>query len=170
MSWDDMVASVSGLVCDDTRRYSALSVPGSRSQDGYSVMLGLAVCGTKTTKAHLRHQEVFAKIMGWFRDLDGSNGFPVTSLQVSKKFLSKAHRDVANTGPSAIVVFGNFTGGRLMTWDRDDGTGPIEQVIMMPPTLHEVDDLIFFNGNKFHGTENFNGSRFSVVFYCVENA
>jgi FkbM family methyltransferase len=77
--------------------------------------------------------------------------FMWTTCSVSKNNKCKPHYDTKNIGLTMIVAIGDYTGGRLMT----DTDGAID--IRTPH---------FFNGNNIlHWTEDFEGERYSLMFY-----
>jgi len=80
--------------------------------------------------------------------------------------MSERHRDTNNVGPSAIVSFGNHSGGELRWWPNDYPGGVIgalqeDQAEVVNP-CHKA---CFFNGTKTHETCEFEGNRISIIFY-----
>ena len=83
------------------------------------------------------------------------------------------HRDSDNQGPSVIKALGEFTGGRLWVWPNDSGTGPVQDLPWSEAVLHDPREWVDFNGLQAHETENFEGTRYSLVFYTssgIKNA
>ena len=77
--------------------------------------------------------------------------FIYTSIQVNDNYETLPHKDKGNFGISAIVAFGDYTGGELV----------IEET---PVNIqHQV---CFFDGSLYtHSTKPFGGQRFSLVFF-----
>ena len=96
-----------------------------------------------------------------------ASGIDVTSIQVNKNFQTRPHRDSANFGPSALISFGSFTGGLLRIWPYDDGTDEFQAT---PVEIRDPRKLQLFDGNQLHGTESFQGERFTIVFFKVKGA
>jgi len=77
--------------------------------------------------------------------------FKYTSITVNKNFKSYPHYDSNNAGESMIIALGNYTGGELN----------IEGVKI---DIH--DKVCYFDGrNKLHYTEDFEGTRYSIIFF-----
>ena len=94
--------------------------------------------------------------------------FEVSSIQINYNFQTQAHRDKANCGMSGMVTFGNFQGGKLRYWPLDGGQPEAEQP--WAPEILDCRKLQFFVGRCLHGTEDFEGDRFSIVFFKIHNA
>lgn len=78
---------------------------------------------------------------------------PFTSIQVNDTLKCAKHFDRGNIGLSYIIAFGDYTGGEL------DIEG----------TLHDIKGkpLLFNGAEKLHGTEPFEGQRYSLVFHTI---
>ena len=86
--------------------------------------------------------------------------FKYSSVQYNKNIKCAKHKDGNNIGNSLIISFGNFTGGRLMVYDENDKV----EYIDIKNKFYE------FNGSKvYHQTEDFEGERFSLVFFLLED-
>ena len=94
----------------------------------------------------------------------GTDCLEVSSIQVNKNFLAQAHRDKANAGLLALIAFGCFTGGALLYWPHDDGGDEFQRT---PFEKRNARQLQLFDGNKLHATEEFEGERYSLVFFKV---
>ena len=81
---------------------------------------------------------------------------------------AKIYRDGANAGWSALIAIGQFIGGDLLIWEKDEG-GCLE----IAASVAKPQVLRYFDGRKAHATSDFIGVRFSLVFFKVrgtENA
>jgi len=78
---------------------------------------------------------------------------PFTSIQVNQNMTCSAHRDKGNTGMSAIVAFGNYSGGDLVVEGKS----------------HDINrKILLFDGSKEeHYTAPFTGDRYSIVFHTI---
>lgn len=96
-------------------------------------------------------------------------GFSFTSLNLNCQYAAARHRDGNNFGPSMIKGFGAFSGGRLGVFPEDDRE--IKDVKKLPQRDRVSADLksnlVMFNGNSAHEVEDFEGSRFSVVYFTL---
>jgi len=96
-------------------------------------------------------------------------GFRFTSLNLNCNYAARRHRDGNNFGPSMIKAFGDFTGGRLGVFPSDDRE--IKDVRKLPlrdrTSADLKSNLVMFNGNSAHEVEDFEGSRFSVVYFTL---
>jgi len=78
---------------------------------------------------------------------------PFTSIQVNQDMTCAPHKDKGNIGVSAIVAFGDYTGGELV----------VEGV------KHDIKNKIFlFDGSaQEHYTAPFTGERYSLVYHTI---
>lgn len=80
--------------------------------------------------------------------------FSYTSIQLNANYQTSAHYDKGNCGESAIIGFGDYTGGEL---------------VIEGNTIDIKHRLVFFDGSKYlHETKGFEGTRYSVVFFNVD--
>lgn len=95
--------------------------------------------------------------------------FGWTSLNLNCNYSAKRHRDGNNLGPSCIKAFGTFSGGKLGVWPRDGKS--VKNVKQLHAKDKESVDLrqhlVMFNGNSAHEVEDFEGNRYSVVFFAL---
>jgi hypothetical protein len=85
-------------------------------------------------------------------DFEKSSSMNIT---LNKNFKCLPHYD-KNNSDSIIMTIGNFEGGRLMLYDEHDN---VEYVDIYENPLQ-------FNGLETkHGTEDFTGDRWSIVYY-----
>ena len=105
------------------------------------------------TTLHSEHPELL-NIFKEFRDKHFP-GFEFTGVQLNKNYRILPHKDNANIGKSWLITMGNFTGGRT--------------IVEMPSTLKFYDarkEPITFDGSKYlHWVEQFEGERYSAVFF-----
>ena len=82
--------------------------------------------------------------------------FEFNQICLNKNLKCLPHIDKKNVGDSWIVSFGNFTGGELQIFDENDKI-----------KLYNIKYKPFcFNGSKVkHGTNDFVGNRYSLIFY-----
>lgn len=96
--------------------------------------------------------------------------FKFTSLNLNCNYAAKRHRDGNNFGPSFIKAFGNFTGGELNVFPEDDRES-CKQLEKLPlkdrATVNLQTHMAMWNGNSAHEVNDFEGNRFSVVYFTV---
>jgi len=98
-------------------------------------------------------------------------GFKFTSMNVNCNYAAQQHRDAGNFGPSFIRAFGEFTGGQLNYWPEDVGAPtPLKDAGLTNASKVQFDlskDLALFNGNCAHSVEQFQGDRYSIVWFAL---
>ena len=106
-------------------------------------------------------------------------GFPFTSIQINHGFACRPHVDRNNSGPSALVALGEFTGGELWVHEPVAGAhgltispeeGQVSAVYRTGTpffgTAFDVkESWVLFDGRKLHCTLPFEGDRYSLVFF-----
>ena len=111
---------------------------------------------------------LFELLMRWLRQDERYEHFPANAIQLNKNVTTMEHRDGNNLGPSVIKAIGDFAGGRMLYWENDDGTMPVDKLkLWEEPKVLDVSDFTGVDGRKVHGTEAFTGIRYSLVFYCA---
>jgi hypothetical protein len=100
--------------------------------------------------------------------------FTFTSININFGYAAKIHRDSNNVGLSVLKAFGSFTGGRLRTW-ADDHRTPLEHFDRAASRSHDVGPgssggLLLFDGHDAHEVEDFEGERFSLVYFTAARA
>jgi hypothetical protein len=76
--------------------------------------------------------------------------FTYTTIQINKNILSPPHIDKNNVGPSYIIGLGDYSGGELCIEGK----------------MYNIKNKWkYFNGNKGHWTNNFFGTRYSIVYF-----
>lgn len=129
-------------------------------------------CGNiHTTKSSKAYPEVIEVINRWLSDRLPAEvkQFGWTSLNVNKDYAAKIHRDGNNFGPSMIAAFGDFSGGSLNYFPEDDGKMDLEK--LESSSKREKFDLknglALFNGNSAHCVDDFEGHRYSIVYFTL---
>lgn len=86
-------------------------------------------------------------------------GFKFTSIVINKNHMARLHKDKNNIGESYITALGDYNGGELRVWNK-------EQTAF---TDHDIrNKWLLFNGTEhFHETLPFEGERYSIVYYTV---
>jgi len=126
------------------------------------------------TQATSEYSAVTRLIGQWLKDHTPpelqQHGFGFSSINVNANYAAALHRDGNNEGPSMIKAFGQFKGGELNYWGDDDKTlGPVEKCCKDGDkmSVNISKNLLLFDGNRGHSVEDFQGERFSLVFFCV---
>eukprot|EP00403_Amphidinium_massartii_P008656 CAMPEP_0178413110 /NCGR_PEP_ID=MMETSP0689_2-20121128/22360_1 /TAXON_ID=160604 /ORGANISM="Amphidinium massartii, Strain CS-259" /LENGTH=539 /DNA_ID=CAMNT_0020034375 /DNA_START=34 /DNA_END=1650 /DNA_ORIENTATION=- len=129
------------------------------SRQGYGV-------ATTLTEKFPSVMQVLSRWMVESRGSKAEHVFPFTSINVNFNYAARRHRDGRNEGPSLIRALGDFTGGRLQYWPSDNRSGNVD-------SLHDSDKVVLdakanwqiFDGNRAHSVEDYEGERYSIVFY-----
>jgi hypothetical protein len=124
------------------------------------------------TQATEIYPEVVQVISKWFTDRlpAEAKDFKFTSLNVNKDYAAFIHRDGNNLGPSMISAFGDFTGGSLNYYPEDDASQKDLTKLggeLTPVKLDLKAGLAMFNGNCAHSVDDFEGNRFSIVYFTI---
>uniref|UniRef100_A0A7S4QAD1 Uncharacterized protein n=1 Tax=Alexandrium monilatum TaxID=311494 RepID=A0A7S4QAD1_9DINO len=126
---------------------------------------------TLVTVGSKRYQEFTQLLTKWLKDRtpkEFGQEFPYTSININKNYAARLHRDGNNCGPSVIKAFGDFTGGELNYWPSDDKRLPLEELgAGQKVTVDIKDNLLLFDGNRGHSVNEFQGERFTLVFFSV---
>ena len=86
--------------------------------------------------------------------------FFFTSVQINKNHRCCKHIDSYNVGVSYIIGLGDYTGGELRIYNKDDSYEDIDI----------KNRWYCFNGSKkYHETLPFTGERYSLVYYKIFN-
>lgn len=116
------------------------------------------------------YPEVVMVINRWLTDRMPADckSFGWTSLNINKDYAGAIHRDGNNFGPSMISAFGNFTGGKLNYFSGDDRTKSLDEVKKQKhESLDLSNGLALFNGNSAHCVDDFEGNRYSIVYFTM---
>jgi hypothetical protein len=84
---------------------------------------------------------------------------PFTSITVNQNYKAGPHFDKHNVGTSLLVAFGDYTGGDLRVHTAGDFQG-----------IHDVKykSLVMDFTTNLHSVEDFEGNRYSLVFYQIQ--
>eukprot|EP00448_Togula_jolla_P022165 CAMPEP_0170581006 /NCGR_PEP_ID=MMETSP0224-20130122/6810_1 /TAXON_ID=285029 /ORGANISM="Togula jolla, Strain CCCM 725" /LENGTH=517 /DNA_ID=CAMNT_0010904115 /DNA_START=85 /DNA_END=1634 /DNA_ORIENTATION=+ len=96
----------------------------------------------------------------------GMSDFPFTSININKNYAARRHRDGNNVGYSFIKAFGDFKGGTLGYFPNDDRSKKVEDI----PASEKVEldlknNLALFDGKRCHYVSDFEGARYSLVWF-----
>ncbi|CAE7375765.1 unnamed protein product [Symbiodinium sp. CCMP2592] len=103
-----------------------------------------------------------------------------TSIQVTKNLCSKPHTDKNNKGPSWIFGLGDWTEGGETFVQDDSGTEEYELQEDIPHIgekkgkvlrgfKKDIHTLQQFDGTKIHCTVPFEGTRYAIILYAINN-
>lgn len=82
--------------------------------------------------------------------------FEFTTIQLNKNILCPKHTDKNNVGMSYIIALGDFQGGRLFI--DNDAVDAVDAVDIK-------NKFVKFDGKNPHWTEDFTGTRYSIIFF-----
>merc|ERR1719221_788068 len=119
-----------------------------------------------------RYPQVGLLFNRWLKDhIDREHlgtDFVYTSININKNYAGRLHRDGNNVGPSFLKAFGNFTGGQLNYFPEDDRSLKLEDLEAMTGKSSKIDvgkGLLLFDGKRGHYVDDFEGERYSLVFF-----
>merc|ERR1712151_1189974 len=101
-----------------------------------------------------------------------SKEFVCTAINLNANYAGKRHRDQNNEGPSIIRAFGKFTGGKLRYWPKDLKNklprSSLDDLQAKDATVFDLaKNTVVFDGNRAHEVGDFEGERYSVVFFTA---
>uniref|UniRef100_A0A7S4RRD2 Uncharacterized protein n=1 Tax=Alexandrium monilatum TaxID=311494 RepID=A0A7S4RRD2_9DINO len=141
----------------------------------YSDTVGLVAdrTGHIVAKEETRRYPQFGQFLcRWLRDHtpdDLGADFVFTSININKNYAGRLHRDGSNVGPSCLKAFGDFKGGQLNYFAEDDRSIKLE---VLEETMSErsvkldvAHGLALFDGKRGHWVDEFEGERYSLVFF-----
>ena len=107
-----------------------------------------------------RNQDIFNNSCKFFdRYIEN---FEYTTIQYNYCNRSAKHIDGNNVGISYIIAFGEYTGGRLIVYDKKTDE---------PQFIDIKNKFYCFNGSEiYHETEPFEGVRVSLVYFQLGGA
>ena len=79
--------------------------------------------------------------------------YKFTSINVNKNYAGRLHRDGNNVGPSVIKAFGDFSGGKLLYYQDDDKSVPLEELPENgkgPVPVDISQAMMMFDGRRAH--------------------
>lgn len=125
----------------------------------------LVTCGTK------RYPEFTLLLTKWLKDnmpAEFEKEFAYTSININKNYAGRLHRDGNNAGPSLIKAFGDFRGGELNYWPEDDKKLELDKFDQKKRISLDIKkNLMLFDGNRGHYVNDFQGERYSLVFFSL---
>ena len=104
-----------------------------------------------------KSSEKYPHIMPLFKEFIDSHypDFKFKSVYVNKNTICKKHLDSSNVGESLLVGFGPYTGGQTTLYIDDK-----------PKSFHIKTNSLIFNGSEIpHESDQFKGTRYSLVFF-----
>ena len=142
-------------VSSTTKRANIVGKGGSTLSFGYS---HIPFKSDGYTKASKEYHEAFDDLGRWFRKYYGGK-FEYNCIFVNKDRKALKHKDMYNCGDSVFLFTGDLeSAGELMIYDDVEE----DKVIQTVPK----NTFVKFNGYKhFHETKDFEGERYSVIFY-----
>jgi len=120
------------------------------------------------------HPDVTRLLCQWVKDhpVPGCDrDMPFTSINVNFKYAARRHRDSNNHGLSLIKALGKFSGGRLGYFPNDDQAIARETLDQLPESdrifVNLKENFALFNGSCAHEVEDYEGERYSLVFFSM---
>lgn len=102
----------------------------------------------------------YPKIMPMFKKFMKAHcpKFKFNSVYVNKNTVCKRHLDSKNMGVSLLVGLGKYTGGKTVLYTKKN----------KERKFHIKTQSLMFNGSEIeHRSEEFNGTRYSLVFFTT---
>ena len=111
--------------------------------------------GYVPSKSNIVYPELFNELKIAIKTIDPD--FKWDSISVNHNFKAIKHKDGKNVGQGIIVSVGDYTGGQLKIYDKED---------ILYKSFDIKNKPIKFNGSLLsHETEDFIGDRWSFVWY-----
>lgn len=105
----------------------------------------------------LNQFDLYKKLLNWGKKYLPES-FEFNCIYCNYNMKAKKHKDSLNVGDSYFCFIGDCSGGELKIYDKEDEDREIYRV--------KKNELYCFNGyEKYHETDNFNGERYSIIFY-----
>lgn len=102
------------------------------------------------SKPSVKYPELYQMLKDYIHKLDPE--FKYTHITLNKNIICKPHVDKFNTSPSLAIGLGDYTGGFLY----------------IKGVKHDIRyNPIIFSGNDEHWTDEFEGERYSLIYYCL---
>lgn len=135
-----------------SQRDSVIGNIGRTQNFGFGQARAKGYCTMVST---LKHPEVM-KALVEFGNLAVPPGFFYNMITLNHGVKAKKHTDGKNVGDSVIVGIGNYTGGALRLYDSETTY-----------TTYSIKDApLIFNGSQIaHETEDFEGDRYTIIYY-----
>jgi len=120
-------------------------------QSRFGTSDGLKPAGKREGNNNEKYPEVYKQLQELIYHIDPQ--FEYNAITVNKNFRCLPHKDKYNIKPSLIIALGDYTGGELNI------EGAKFDINWNP--------LIFNGGKLEHSTEEFDGDRYSIVYYSI---
>ena len=102
------------------------------------------------TKISERYSYLYELLKQYIKDI--APNFKYTTITANKNIVCEKHTDKYNQKPSLAIGLGEYTGGNLIIKD-------VVNDIRYKPLI--------FNGKEEHWNDNFEGERFSLIYYSL---
>jgi hypothetical protein len=112
--------------------------------------------GYKEFVKNKEHPELL-RLLAEFGNSVVPKGWEYNAITLNEGVKANKHKDSKNIGQSVIIGIGDYTGGDVRVWDKDD-KNPISFNIKLRPTM-------FNGGLLYHQTAPFKGERYTMIFY-----
>ena len=136
-------------------QYHATKTGARDQKEGRQTIFGLTCYRGK--KGDSRYTKKFPSIMPLFKEFINSHNpnFQFTSVYVNRNVVCKKHLDSKNVDKSLLVGLGKYTGGQTTLF-----------IDNKPKKFHIKSQSLIFNGSEIpHQSEEFKGTRYSLVFF-----
>ncbi len=169
---DDVLQVLDMMDLEKTKRRKNVTRP-EQVQAGGIISVSLALVRNKITKGlqvstKTAEMRDVCMLLGRWACIDGVDAVPFTSMTLNKDYNAGRHRDENNSGPSLVRGLGNFQGGDLLYWPNDPH-GSIASLKESDACVCDVRNcFVPILGRCAHEVTPFTGTRYSIVFYCVE--
>ena len=139
---------------EDIHRGMALGLVNIRAKDRID---GVKQRICSKVKFQPKYKKCFDKTCEWF-DTVYPFTFKYSTIQYNSNIQCAKHIDNNNVGESIIVGLGDYEGGELIVFDKDD-----------KPRYIDIKNRFYkFNGSQYyHATNDFTGNRVTMVFFNV---
>ena len=118
-----------------------------------------------------QYDRVFMLLCKWLADNMPpglKHPFPFTSINVNYDYGARIHRDGHNLRASLTKSFGCFAGGELLYWGEDDGLTPLGGMRREDAcAIDSHSGLLLFDGRRAHAVAQYEGERYSLVYFTV---
>lgn len=137
------------------KKYHATRTGTFTQKDARQCSFGVTTYRGK--KIESKMSKKYPHIMPLFKDFIDTHkdGFKFNSVYVNRNTVCKKHLDSKNIGESLLVGLGNYTGGETVLYGNNE-----------EKHFNISSYSLIFNGAKIeHSSEEFNGKRYSLVFF-----
>lgn len=135
-----------------SQRGDVIGLIGRTANFGYGM---IRHAGFGPFVANRRFSKVYQALCD-FADVVVPPDFHFNTITLNHNVKAKKHKDIYNVGDSIIIGIGDYEGGALRVFSNDTDYSP-ENIKDRP---------IKFNGHTtFHETEDFTGTRYTMIFF-----